>query len=664
MGQISNANYLINQNNKKSETNNRAGDSLLCADFFNTKINSNNKGNLYIIHNDKRYNVKSNLYLENDIVEYKIINDKILINKIIDRSKTNLVCTVEVKSGTINFIPLFTNKSFPIEINSNDFKYVVDGDRILLSVDKELSNNKYKTNLVKVICNKKDMDATIKTVCEANGFSTKFPVKVEEELKNIPYKVTKREIISRKDERMIPYFTIDGSDTKDRDDAIHIEKEENGNYIIRVAISHVSNYVKPGTAIFEEAIKRGTSVYTPGAVNPQLPSIITNGICSLNENVERLTKTTRIRIDKEGNILNYKVYNSVIKSRKAFNYDEVNKYFTTNKITSTKDSLKRKLDLCKEINNILNNKKRQRGYLHLETDQLKYETDINSNISKIESVETGISQEIIENFMVLANNVVTYDLQKKNLDLIYRNHSIANTTKLEQALDKIKELDLIDKETLKKSKTIQSFLEKIPKDIKGQIISRFILTSLPKASYSNKNIGHYGLGLDSYTHSTSPIRRGCDLIIQTIYDLYDNNVEYDKQTQKQLLEEYANTFSIQERSATKVEHQASSLKTYDYLVKNKITSLNMTIIDINSKYMILKTDNFPEGILELNEIETGYTYVKEKNTIKINNDKVYKIGSTINVSPSDVSSLGIMYTNNKSKKKYKSNIKTKQMTIH
>ncbi len=626
------------------------------SNFFIGKITSNKIGSKFIRHEGKNYYFKEKLYLDNDIVKYSINDGKARVDEIISREEVNFVCEVTYKKGEIILNPFSEKRDFPFQVDIKELKYVADGDRILLDIDKKLTNNVYNAKFNRVICNSRDMNANMKTLCETYGFKTEFSEKALEEMKKIPNKVLESDLEGRKDQRKELFFTIDGKDTKDRDDAITVEKCSNGDYILRVNISHVSNYVKPGMALWDEALDRGNTVYTPGSSNPQLPQYITNGNCTLSEKVDRLTKTTEIRLDSKGKILKYKIYDSVINSRKAFNYDEVNEYFETGVIPQDAEKLTNTLDLCLELSNILTKNKLSQGYISINSDEIYFDLDSTGKVKNMKSSERGKAQDIIENFMVMANHVYNEGVEKNNLSAIYRNHGEPDYKKIAATINRIKKMKIIDVEEIKKAANIQELLQYIPEDINGYIASRLILRSLRKAYYDTINLGHYGLALNMYAQSTSPIRRGNDLVDQYLQDLYAKGELFNKDILEKELNIYARRFSERERAAEKIEVIADSLKALEYYKANEIDDIKVTVVDINNEFLSVKTMGSPEGIVYFDEDMINFYYDKNADIIRERgSNRTIRVGSKLSVTPLYVSELGIVY-------KYASKIRKKEHT--
>ncbi len=608
----------------------------------------------YIIYDKKKYPVSNRYYLEGDVISFKMYGKHAFANKIIDRSKTKFICEAKMEKGELKLIPFSSDHRIPFNFDIKEYKYIVDGDRVLIELSKELISGKYNGKFKELICNSRDMDSTIKTLCAMYEFPIEFSNEALDELKNIPLRVFEKDMVNRIDLRNEIFFTIDGSDTKDRDDAISIKRLPNGHYCLKVAISHVSHYIKPTSVIYKEALDRGTSVYTPGAVNPQLPQQITNGICSLNEKVDRLVKVTEMIFNEEGIIVDSKIYDGVINSRKAFTYEEVNEYLKDAQ-KSDKSPLYNKLIISEELSSKINKLKHSKGYLKLLSEEVYYQVDENKNIKFLREREAGKSEEIIENFMVSANNIQASTAVSNDLWFIYRNHEEADGSRIANAFKKIKRLNVIDKSVLENCKNLSEVLNVLPNDINKYIISRIVLRSLCKAHYSVNNMGHAGLCSKAYSHTTSPIRRGPDLVNQTILDLVENNQIVIETFNAETLTELSSHFSERERASDKLEIAAEAIKVFDYYNNNDIKELKMTIVDIDHDKATIKAKGFPEGSLPIENISQTAYFDPARNIIRqTDTNKCYRIGEKISVRPINVNNLGIIYemVNKEQKKTY------------
>ena len=357
-------------------------------------------------------------------------------------------------------------------------------------------------------------------------------VKLKEELKSIPSEVRKIDFINRKDLTDKTIFTIDGDDTKDIDDAISIEKKGN-NYILGVHIADVSYYVKENSYIDKSAREKATSVYMPGVVFPMYPVFLSNGICSLNPDVDRCSISCVMEIDKNGKLIDFDIFKSVIHSRIQMTYKKVNKILEENIIDDEYKLYVNDLKLMKELSDILHNMRVKRGLLDFDREEIKIETDINGKVTNISKRITKTGENIIEEFMLMANECVATYIYNMGLTSIYRIHDIPNEERLIKTINVIKnygeKLDI--KLNVKSFKVVQKLLEELKNSPKYNIYSYMILRCMAKAEYSNVNEGHFGIGIDSYkneayTHFTSPIRRYPDTTIHRILtNILEGNIE-------------------------------------------------------------------------------------------------------------------------------------------
>ena len=291
----------------------------------------------------------------------------------------------------------------------------------------------------KIIGHKDDPDIEIESIAAKYGFVKEFPQEVMDEVAKIPDKVLPEEIEGRIDLRDEIIFTIDGKDTKDMDDAVSLKKDDKGNYILGVHIADVSHYVKEDSALFKEALKRGTSAYLIDSVIPMLPHELSNGICSLNPNVDRLTKTAQMTITPEGKIIDYEIFDSVIKSRKKMTYEDVNQILERNIQVEGYEEYEETLKLMNELSQILSYNSQKRGNIEFYSDELKVEvTKEGSPLDFIERHQ-GAAEKLIENFMIAANTSVTKYFSDMDVPFIYRVHAVPNGDKLIKALKTLKE---------------------------------------------------------------------------------------------------------------------------------------------------------------------------------------------------------------------------------
>lgn len=541
-----------------------------------------------------------------------------------------------------------------IRKDKKECQYLPEGSLVLAKIDKvPIENNIYNGEISKIYGHADDPKSLIYLIGLKYGFDHEFTEKVMNEAQKLPVKVSKEDTENRVDLRAENIFTIDGEDTKDIDDAISIIKE-NDKYILKVHIADVSHYIKDNKVLFEEAIKRGNSAYLADSVFPMFPHIISNGICSLNPNVDRLTKTVEIEIDQNGNILNSKVFKSVIKSRKQMTYNDVNRVLKGQKVEGY-EAYEQDLQLMNKLAKLIEKKRSEEGALEFYNQELKIKTDIDGHTVNIKKFNQNDAEKLIENFMIIANTEVTNNYGYLYSPFVFRVHPEPDEKTLLETLEDLKHQEVEDK-TLEASiisleKKIKSQKTSVhPKDLKilldkikdkpyFESVSNSILTSMKKAVYLEENIDHFALATDSYTHFTSPIRRAADLVNHTIIDLVMeyNSSEEDTQTLDRLeqidkrLPGICLHISETEILAEKAEKEIEKIKQIEYFEDNiedyegpvKAQILRINRSGINAKFGVFDVI-VPSELLSL----SGYNYKRESRTY-INKDETLKIGDRV-----------------------------------
>ena len=552
-------------------------------------INKTGQGFVFIEYkgNKIKYLIKEedlNGALENDVVVLTNIHHgktnyaDAKVEKIIKRHTGK---TIFEYNGNGEFIPYTIHGNVTVICPKDQLRKIVTGDRVLVTMDKECIatiENKavFEAKIEKVVGHKDDPDIEVSTIAAEHGFLKEFPKDVIKQLKKIPDKVTEEDLKDRKDLRDKIIFTIDGKDTKDMDDAISIIKTNNNHYILSVHIADVTHYIKEGSPLDIEAKKRGTSAYLAGSVIPMFPHQISNGICSLNEGVDRLTKTVDMYISPEGEILDYLIYNSVINSKKKMNYDDVNKILEKNIIPKDYALFKEDLLIMKELSELLTKKSQDKGKVDFGTDEIKAITSPTGEPISFESRSQHTAEKIIENFMIAANSCVAEYHKWLETPEIFRIHGDPNDDNLIEAFKTLKIEGLCPKEKVDSlinkiknghysSKDLNNFLENFKENENYLLISKIILKSMSKAKYSSTCDGHYGLGLNYYTHFTSPIRRHPDLIVHRFTNPYENYTPSELLPYYNTLPEICEHDSKMEREADKAEKETLDLKMAEYM---------------------------------------------------------------------------------------------------
>lgn len=467
----------------------------------------------------------------------------------------------------------------------------------------------------------------------------KFNEEVQAEVSKIPQSVSKKEKQGRVDRTNEPCFTIDAADAKDLDDAVYV-KRDGDNYILSVYIADVSHYVREGTALNKEAIARGTSIYIPGTVIPMLPKELSNGICSLNENVERLVLGIDIKIDKNGNMLESEVFKGVIKSAKKMSYDKVYKVISNTEDEETKKeyaNFKEDLLLMKELAKILNEKRIRQGCINFDIPEIHIVLDEAGDVKDVEPYPITFANQMIEEFMLAANMAIAEKYYYLELPFIYRIHEKPDE-------EKLRDLNLVLANYNVRIKGIKDVHPKALSDILNEIddkdkdiVSTYMLRSLKLAKYSNECLGHFGLNAKYYCHFTSPIRRYPDLFIhRVISKSIENNMMFKQNELRKLdkqAEEYAKSSSEMEKNATKIERDFDSLYSAMYMERYIGQEFDAVVCSVTSFGLFVRLDSTIEGYVSFADIPGDYYLYDESSRLIVGrrSKNVIKIGDKVKV---------------------------------
>lgn len=612
---------------------------------------------------------KTDGVLEKDIVcvnkSYVDIKNNIYgtIDKIIKRKTNQISCEIVFENGKNTLIPYNSKSKSKIRVDQKSIDKHGVGEILLVRLT--TFSSQFDGHVEKVIGHKNEPDVDEKTIAYDHGFESDFSSKAIKELEKIPNFVDSKQALKegRKDLRNKNVFTIDGEDTKDIDDSICIEILPNGNYKLYVNIADVAYYVKEGTAISNDAYQRATSVYMNDTVLPMLPAKISNGICSLHPNVDRLTKTCEMIINKDGKVVDYDIYDSIICSKKKMTYEDVNKILIENQAVEGYEPFYEDLKIMNELSEILNKAKNQRGYLNLSKSELKAKGKGQSIQFQKKTQQAG--EKIIENFMLLANQTVAEHIYYRGLPFIYRIHEAPDEDKMHSFLDVLKEqgLEFKNCKNVTSNKYIQNILESINKN-EGtyETLSELLLiNTMKKAKYSNISLRHFGLALQQYTHFTSPIRRFADLQVHRLLNLYNKTYNIDYNELDKFLKEVANHCSKQSNEADKAEREAKEMRIAEFMENNIGNVFDSVIIDINSTQVKVRTQEGFCGIISINDLpDDNYNYDSVHNKL-IGNNNVYTIGSQLKIKVKEASKKARIVKFTSESKQLKNNIqKTKK----
>lgn len=564
------------------------------------------------------------------------------IIKILKRNTSKIVGRF-IKSRNFGFVEAIDKKIDDIYIPKKYATNVKDGQFVEVEILKYATDtSKAEGRILSIVSSGNTVKSEVEALYKSFGLDNleNFNKDIKSELENIPNKVKPEDKVYREDRTNRKVYTIDGDDAKDLDDGVFVEKINDDKYILSVYIADVSNYVKDGTALDDEAIKRGTSIYIPGTVLPMLPKKLSNGICSLNEGVERLSLAIDMQIDGNGNIVKSNIFKTVIKVTKRMTYDKVFK------VISNDNSVKKEYGpyindilIMKELAVILNNRRKELGSINFDIPDTKVVLDDNQNVIDIKPYNKTIANDIIEEFMLAANMTVAKTFYFLNLPFIYRIHEKPDEEKLRE----LNEVLANYKKRIKgiknvKPKVLSKILDEFDNEEEKQIVSTYMLRTLKLAKYSEECQGHFGLAAKYYCHFTSPIRRYPDLFIHRVISDYiaSNYNLSDELMSKYLVQarKYAITSSEAEKQATNIERDFDELYKVIYMKNYIDKEFEAVVSSVTSFGMFVKLENTVEGLIPFSNMPNDDYYEYDENRKILfgkRNGKIFKIGDKVKV---------------------------------
>lgn len=571
------------------------------------------------------------------------------VTGIIERGNDTIVGVVSgIKNKSYRIVP--DRKSFFAQVRVSPAKLggAEVGDRVIVKITEYNKKNKPIGEIITVLGRADSAESCLNGIISENGIRSVFPKAVTDEADKIPDHVTKAEIRGREDLRSKIIFTIDGDDSKDFDDAVSLEKAENGNSILGVHIADVSYYVREGSELDKEAYRRATSVYMPHKVIPMLPKRLSNGICSLNPDADRLAFSVFMEIDKNGNIIDHRLSKTVIHSHARMTYNNVNRildgdtrlreqYSELVGILEDMDALSRKLASLRQ----------KRGAIDFDFPEAKVKCGADAMPAEIVIEDRGKSQRLIESFMLAANETIAEAAYWAELPFVYRVHESPSMEKLTAFNDFIKNFGYSLKGKIDPETVHPKDLQRIAEEAKGTpeelMISTVMLRSLMKACYHETNSGHFGLAARYYCHFTSPIRRYPDLIIHRILSLYiDGGLdESDYNRLAGAVREAAENSSEREIAAEKAERDAVDLLKAVYMQSYLGESFDAVISSVTSFGMFAMLENSCEGLIRCETMRGDYFKYDETRRMLVGRRTgvSYKIGDRIRITVAGCSVL-------------------------
>ena len=611
------------------------------------RLSVNKKGFGFIVldKEDDLYVEEKNMNgaIHDDIVLAEVfpsgVRKEAKVIKILKRELQNLVGEIQFDEKGVAFLKLDDDKrDIDIQLTDDSIKDCVEGHKVLVKVVKEINKHKYLAQVVKIIGHKNDPGTDILSIAYKHGIYEDFGEEVEKELKDIPNEVSDKELVGRKDLTNLVIFTIDGDDTKDIDDAISIKKLDDGNYELGVHIADVSHYVRENTALGDAAYERGTSSYLADTVIPMLPHKLSNGICSLNEGVIRLTMSCVMKIDHKGKVVDYDIFPSYIKSSKKMTYKKVNDILLRDIVAPDYVPFVEDLKLMNELHKILRKEKNGRGYINFDLDEAKIVQDENGKAIDVVKRVREEGEMLIEDFMIAANETVATHIYNMDLPFIYRVHDVPKPEKVDDFMNLVNILGYKLKGNIHEltPKSMQNILDQLAGKKEFEILSSLLLRSMRKAEYSKDNIGHFGLASRAYTHFTSPIRRFPDLVVHRLLKKY--LVEQDMsmttiQTLDNSLVDIAQHSSEREVAAVDAERDVLDMKMAEYMEDHIGEEYDGIINTITNFGFFVELPNLVEGLVHVQTLKGDYfTYVPDLLAmIGKSTKKTYRLGDKVRV---------------------------------
>ncbi|MEG8945959.1 ribonuclease R [Rosettibacter firmus] len=561
-----------------------------------------------------------NTAFDGDLVEVKLFqkrkgkNIEGTIVNVIERSRKEITGILQKSNSFYFVIPDDKKIHRDIYISSKNLNGAKSGDKVVVGNIKWVSPElNPEGKIIEVLGKAGTFDVEIASIAREFELPYKFPESVLKEVEKISEEIPQSEIKKRIDLRDKIVFTIDPEDAKDFDDAVSVEKLDNGNLLLGIHIADVSHYVKENSATYKEALKRGTSVYLVGKVIPMLPEKLSNQICSLIPGRDRLTFSVFAEVTQSGKVVNYEIKKSIINSKRRFTYDEVQKI-----IDEGKGEFYEQISLLNKIAKILREKRIKKGSINFFSPEVVFKLDKNGKPIEINIKKVGESHNLIEELMLLANQIIaTHVKPKKGAEeypFVYRVHDQPDKEKIDEFARFVRSLGYsFDPNSSNKSKEFQKLLDSVKGTEEEAVVNEVAIRSMAKAIYSTKNIGHYGLGFKYYTHFTSPIRRFPDLIVHNlIYNFLENKME--KKYNIEELEKICQHASERERTAVDAERLSVKLKQIEFL-KGKVGERFQGIVSgiTNFGIFVELSQTLAEGLIRYRDMEDDYYVFDEKN---------------------------------------------------
>lgn len=615
--------------------------------FFFGKLQTNAKGFGFLITE----NLDEDIYISKNNLNFALNGDEVIVRRYKDSSgdKPEGKVLAIVKRVNTKFVGIFQNKKDFGFVITDESKMAMDiyipkkkingaknGQKVVVKIEKwPEENKKPEGRIVEILGYPDDPHVDVMSVAASLDLPMEFNRAALAEAKTLPQEVSPDEIKERRDFRELLTFTIDGADSKDFDDAISLEISKKGNYILGIHIADVAHYVEEYGALDEEAFKRGNSVYLLNKVIPMLPFELSNGICSLNEGVDRLTLSVIVEIDKEGNVKKYEICESVINSNKRLVYENVSDYLEKNIVHESIRGLEKTLDKMYELSKILQKKREEDGAIDFDIPEVLIEVDEKGWPQNIHKRDRRSANKLIEDFMLMANVCVAREYFFKHIPFLYRIHERPKEEKISELNSYLRPLGyMINFDEKVEPRDVQKVLQKAKGTKEEMFISTMTLRSMAKARYSEINDIHFGLAFDYYSHFTSPIRRYADLTIHRIIKrhLKGKLSEGIVKNLKVILPEIAEQVSRTEKIAQDAERQVQDIKMAEYMSERLGERYDGRVSSITNFGIFVELDNLIEGLVSYRSMDGYYEFdVDHYKAVDYDTKNEFHIGDEVKI---------------------------------
>lgn len=590
---------------------------------------------------------ETNSAMNGDIVLVRVSKEKSgdrregTVIRIAERRTTKVVGMFQDHKGFGFVIPDDKKLSMDIFVSKEDSLGAVDGHKVVVEITSWPSDIKSATGMVtQILGHKNDPGVDILSIIHRYGIETDFPQEVIDQANKVPDEITEKDLFKRRDLRDEVIVTIDGADAKDLDDAVTVTKNPDGTYKLGVHIADVSYYVTENSPLDQEAFDRATSIYLTDRVIPMIPHRLSNGICSLNPQVDRLTLSCEMIIDGSGKVVSHEIFQSVIKTTERMTYTDVYKILEEKdeELIKRYEPLVPMFESMAELAAILRKKRMERGAIDFDFKESKVIVDEKGWPTDVVIRERTVSEKLIEEFMLAANETVAEHFHWMQVPFIYRIHEDPKPEKLQRFFEFLTNFGLVVKGTGNQihPRALQEIVEAIEGTPEETVISTMLLRSMQQAKYFEESLGHFGLAADFYTHFTSPIRRYPDLIVHRLIRTYLIEGDVSSSTVGHWgarMPEIAQHTSERERRAVDAERDTESLKKAQYMLDKIGEEFEGIISSVTNFGMFVELENTIEGLVHVSYLVDDYYHFDDRQMMMIgqHSGKQYRIGDEVTV---------------------------------